>query len=95
MPASEQDVAVQVAEMRGDMRAMRDLFELHTTQDMEQFTGLVDSIHDIDGKVDQLLLREAHRAGEHSGIKRSVIVMSFFIATAVSGFAAVVQAFVG
>ncbi len=95
MPATNQDLAVAVASMEVAMRAMQDTFNTHTVQDMQQFEALNTSISALDDKIDQLLLREAHRDGEFIGVKRSVLVMSFFIATVVSITSIVVQAFVG
>jgi hypothetical protein len=84
MSEQEQITALAVAEMRGEMRAMRELFGTHTTQDMEQFGDLKQSINGLDGKLDSLLLREAHRDGEFAGLKRSAILASSSIAFIVS-----------
>jgi hypothetical protein len=72
---SEQD-AVAIAEMRGEMRAMRELFSLHNQQDASQFSSLTHVVSDMDNKLDELLLREAHRDGEFDGVKRTAMVLS-------------------
>lgn len=91
----EAKLAVAVADMRGDIRGMREVFAAHTVQDMEQFTSLNTTLKDLDTKVDQLLIREAHRSGEVSGIRRSVVLMAGGISVAVSILGLAVQAFVG
>jgi hypothetical protein len=71
---SEQELSI--ARMEGEMKAIRELFGLHTTQDMTQFTALSKSVATLDGKLDQLLIREARRDGEFAGIKRTAMVLS-------------------
>lgn len=82
--SDQEQLSIAVAEMRGEMRAMRELFSTHTTQDMTQFGDLKDSITGLDAKIDSLLLREAHREGEFAGMKRSAILASSSIALFVS-----------
>lgn len=95
MPASNQDLAVAVASMEASMRAMQEIFNAHTAQDMQQFEALNHSIESLDEKLDQLLLREAHRSGEFSALRRTALALAFMISTVVSIGAAAVQAFVG
>lgn len=80
----QEALAISVAEMRGEMRAVREIFNAHTQQDMEQFTLLAGTVEKIDEKMDQLLLREATRAGELAGMKRSAVMLASSISLAVS-----------
>jgi hypothetical protein len=77
-------VALTMAKVQGEVHAFRDIFAQHTTQDMEQFQKLSASVEKMDDKLDQLLIREAERKGEVSGIKRSAVFFATSISLAVS-----------
>jgi hypothetical protein len=73
---------------------MQTIFDEHTRQDLRSFEALNESIQSLDEKIDQLLIREAHRAGEFSGVKKSAIMLSVLIASIISVAGAVAQALV-
>ena len=59
-----------------ELSAMKEMWERHTLQDMEQFTALKNSIDILDDKIDQLLLREARREGEAAGTRKMAAIVS-------------------
>jgi len=67
----------------------------HSQQDQENFERLSIQISDLDDKVDQLLLREARKDGEASGIKKSTAVLSSVISAVISIAAIAAQAYFG
>ena len=82
--AGNSSTDVQIAQMRGELVAMREVWALHTRQDMDQFDKLNSTLNDLDGKMDALLLREAERKGEGAGIKRAAIILSSVISLSVT-----------
>ena len=88
-------LALTMAEFRGEVKAFREIFGQHTTQDMEQFTALAATIEKMDDKLDRLLIREAERKGEMLGFKRSAILVATSASIVISGVGIAVHAFVG
>lgn len=76
-----------LAELSGEVKAFREIFAGHTQQDMEQFAVLNASIEKVNEKLEALLLREARRDGEFSGVRRSAIVL----ATLISSLSAIIS----
>jgi hypothetical protein len=77
-------LTIAVAEMRGEMRSVREIFNAHTQQDMEQFSELKATMHDLDTKMDQLLIEGARRGGEMEGMRRSAVMLATSISLFVS-----------
>lgn len=78
-------VALTLASYKGEMTALRELFSNHTTQDMEQFTAMSESLKEINKKMDELLLREARSEGESAGMRRSAVLMAGTVSFLISG----------
>jgi len=76
------------------LAGIRSALEAHTSQDMTQFDSLFTKLEALDGKLDALLIREARKEGEFSGIKKTAVVLAAFISFAVSVGAAIVPNFI-
>ena len=88
-------MALTMAEFRGEVRAFREIFGQHTEQDMTQFQSLSSTVEKIDEKVDLLLLREAKREGEFTGLRRSAVIVAATISIVVSASGVAVAFVVG
>ena len=93
----QETVAVEVAlaKVEGQMSSMREIWALHTTQEAEQFQEVNGSLHEIDTKVDALLLREAERQGEMAGTKRIAIIAATVIPMVITTIGILVRLNVG
>lgn len=67
--------------------------ELHTEQDNLNFEKLSAKLDELDAKIDSLLIREARRDGEFSGMKKSAVTLAGLVSFLVSVGAFVVQAY--
>ena len=81
-----EDLALTVAEFKGEIKAFRELFGQHTQQETERFGTLTQTVHEMDEKIDKLLIREARLAGEFKGMRNVAIAA----ATAISTFIAAI-----
>lgn len=70
---------VQLAQVRGELEAMRQTWELHTQQDHDNFEELKNLVHGLDERLDQLQLNEAERRGEATGTRRAAAAISSLI----------------
>ncbi len=92
-----EQVHIQIAELRGEIKAFRELFGQHIAQEgtrdaalAETTKDLKNSMDEIDTKVNDLLIREAGRTGELRGIKQTVITIATVVASIVSGLIGVI-----
>ncbi len=80
-----EELAITVAEFKGEFRAFREVFGQHNQQEASRYDTLSKSVTEMDEKIDKLLLREASIRGEFKGMRNVAIAM----ATAVSALIAV------
>lgn len=77
-------VAIQMAELRGEVHAFNTIFAAHTDQDMTQFAALTATVGTMDQKLDELLLREAEKTGEIKGIRKMTIAVAAIVSSVVT-----------
>ena len=83
---AEKTVEERLATIEENIRASVEIWKLHTEQDMTQFQYLRDAIDELKGKVDELRLAEAARAGAAAESKK--------VTTAIGAVAGTVAAIV-
>ena len=78
----------RLASIDSNLSALSQRLTDHTEQDGINFARLIGQVSDLDGKLDELLLREASREGEQRGIRRSVVIvagsLSLLISTSIA-----------
>ena len=79
-----EDLALTVAEFKGEVKAFRELFGQHTQQEATQFSTLTQSVREMDEKLDKLLIREAHLTGEFKGMRNTAIAAATAISTIIA-----------
>ena len=79
-----EDLALTVAEFKGEVKAFRELFGQHTRQEADRFSDLAKTVNVMDEKIDRLLIREARLAGEFKGMRNAAIAAATAISTVIA-----------
>jgi hypothetical protein len=95
-------IDAQLAAIHATQAAANAEWARHTKQDMDQFTALKDSVTSVndavkilDEKIDGLIEREAYRAGEAAGAKKTVVLLATCIPVVISLIGLAVGLYVG